>query len=248
MPRRRPFEIGRCACGASVRIDSFRDRASYLGFERRRLCQECIDAALVARAGHCALRRGAVVVGVSRPGVPVEFAAIPFVYAEHRRFLAWDARTVCRIGAGPEASDPWGDLRPMEGSLRDHQVCVHDGTDVHDPVLAECLGPVGLLLGLKSHGLQSFASDARLPGSPPCLVEAADAFAWCGTFGQPLTPLASFSLHLGLEPVLLDPWAPTPSLRTCARLGAALSLPVPGPDPSGLTVMDCALLSARGGR
>ena len=241
VPARRPFEIGRCLCGASVRVDSFREYAMYREFERSGFCQDCLDATLVAGAGRqsqrVALGRGAVVVARDRPS---EAAFIPFVYAVSGRFAGWDARAVCHIGPDRDRTDPWDDLGPMRGSLDGHHVCVHHGSRVGDPEVSERVGPVDLVLGVDSVSAQALASVVPLSGDA-VRIALTEAFDWSGTYGRPLEPLDSFARHTAMEPTCRSPWAVASALRRCAWLGAALSLTVPGPEPARSTVMDWLL-------
>lgn len=241
VPARRPFEIGRCPCGASVRVDSFREYALLREFERSGFCQDCLDATLVGGAGRqsqrVALGRGAVVVALDRLS---EAAFIPFVYAVSGRFSGWDARAVCHIGPDRDRADPWDDLGPMRGSLDGHQVRVHHGSRVGDPEVAGRVGPVDLVLGLDPAGTQALASVVPLSRGA-VHIALAEAFDWSGTYGRPLEPLDSFARHTAPEPICRSPWAVASALRRCAWLGAALSLTVPGADPACPTVMDWLL-------
>ena len=78
-------EIGRCLCGAILRLDSFRDEASHLAFYRTGLCQGCADQAFLCEDPHdpdrrLPLRRGALVAHHAAEDGGVELCALPFLF------------------------------------------------------------------------------------------------------------------------------------------------------------------------
>ena len=246
MPRRKQFEIGRCACGASVAVDSFRDGESYDDFYRRGLCQDCHDARLTTGPASTrrAMRRGAVVAHAFADRSSPSVAAIPFLFCEPGRFIAWESRHALRIGPNQQPADPLDDLFPMRHLLGGHQIRVHDEAALDEPSVVRCLGPLDLMIGLEPESWGRLESDSIILRRVP-FVDLASAFPWSDSFGIPLGPLGHFAAHVGLEPWLPDPRASNRPLRTCALLGAALSLETPFADARRTSVLECVLAMNR---
>ena len=243
MPARRPFEIGRCACGASVRHDSFRDRESYLAFYRHGhgRCQDCCDTAVFAPPDAVTMPipmgRGAVGVQRARDG-DVLAAFIPFFFTRPGTLASWEGRNICSFGPGSGSSDPWDELSSMSVPLDGHQVRVQGSGGFGKPLVADCLGVLDLVIALDAAEAKSLAT---ISGAADSAIHLGldDAFDWLEVFGMPLQPLVRFALHARFERWLPDMRTDVSALRTCSWLGAALSLPVPRSE--SLTVMDWVL-------
>lgn len=115
--------LAHCPCGAEVRNDGFRDRASYTEFRITGLCQACQDRIFLATcaadpAKRFALRHGVV---VAHDAARDELAALPFLYTAEPR-VAWDAHRIVRIGARLQRLDPHRALAPMAETLTGHAV------------------------------------------------------------------------------------------------------------------------------
>ena len=96
--------IGRCACGAVVYPDSFRDRASYREAMLHHLqCQECQDRLFFALSEDGTLRypirRGVIVAPERSNGVVCEIGLLPFIFvAPESGRMVWEAQHLLRAG------------------------------------------------------------------------------------------------------------------------------------------------------
>ena len=209
-----PAHPQRCPCGAEVRSDGFRDRASYLEFRITGNCQQCQDTMFLCSCARdptkrFTLRHGAV---AAHDAHHDEFAALPFAFTPEPR-LAWDAHRILRIGARLPPLDPHRALAPMAEALTDHAVRVHESATVHDPGVAMRLACTDLVVVLDHATCRAVT---RLPLPPRHrVVVLADEAHWGAHYGAS-------------APELARTWAAEPephrsALRACALLGWALT-------------------------
>lgn len=206
--------LAHCPCGAEVRSDGLRDRASYEEFRITGLCQACQDRIFLATcatdpAKRFALRHGAV---VAHDAARDELAALPFLYTAEPR-IAWDAHRIVRIGERLKRLDPHRALAPMADALTGHAVCVHESATVHDPAVPVRLAGIDLLIVLDR--ITRRAVDTLPLPSPHHVIVLADEAHWRAH-------------HATSLPELERAWAEEPephrsTLRTCALLGWALA-------------------------
>ena len=241
MPARRPFALGRCACGALVRPDSFRARAAYLDFTRDGRCLACRDKAILTEATACVPPgRGAVAARSIGDGDALMAAFIPFLFTHPGAFAAWDTPNICCFGPGTGASDAWDELSSMSVPLDGHRVRIRKCIEFDALRVADSLGALDLLIavdGVEAHALAAHSGIAR----SAVLLGLAEAFDWSEAYGLALHPLPPFALHAGFELWCPDMHMEVTALRMCAWLGAALSLPALKAGRARLTVMDWLL-------
>lgn len=207
--------LGRCPCGAEVRNDELRDRASYLEFRITGNCQTCQDQMFLCTNAHdpskrFALRHGAL---LAHDAACEEIAALPFLFTRKERRIAWEARFIVRIGARLQPLDPQRALAPMAKVLRDHAVGVHEAAHDHDSAVSTRLAPTDVVIVLDRSTCRSVT---RLPlPSRRRVAVLSDEALWSAHYGA---SLAELEHAWGAEP---EPHHS--ALRTCALLGWALA-------------------------
>ena len=230
-------EIGRCMCGAVLRIDSFRDDAAYQAFFRTGLCQGCSDASSFAQSRQESslrfpVRRGALVTASRDSEAALEWVVFPFVFVVPEPRIAWEARFILRIGPDLEPLDHFDELLPMKDLLCGHQIRVQEASSlVQLSGAAELVARLELIIAPDKETLDTVAGGGAFPDDVLRLA-LSDALAWRKDYGRALVPL--------------ERWWPFDSgpvsvLRACGLLGLALA--VPG-SRSGVTSPISRLLSS----
>ena len=213
-------EIGRCVCGSVLRVDSFRSALGYESFYRTGLCQSCGDASGFGASQsdpsrRFPVRRGALVTASFENESALELVLFPFLFVVPEPRIAWEARSIFRIGPDLDPLDRFDELMPMKDLLAGHQVRVHEAIS-----LADSRGAAAQIAGLEliiAQDKESFRLLDRAGGFPAGAVRVglAEALPWRRVYGQPLLPLGR--------------WWPFPAeensiLRACALLGMVISL------------------------
>ena len=215
-------ELGRCICGACIRVDSFRDERSYQEFYRRALCQTCLDRTCFAASERdpatlFPLHRGALVASKPERNAVTELGILPFLFVVPEPRVAWEARFLVRVGTDLHALDPFDEFRPMQQVLEGHQIRLHEVESLSDAsCVREHLAELDLLIGLHPSDIASACSLCSLPAEVSSVALSDGQFPWRTCTLLPL-----------------ERWWPFPTkdpsvLRTCALMGRALGLSAPG--------------------
>ena len=213
-------EIGRCICGSVLRVDSFRSVSGYEAFYRTGLCQSCGDASGFGASQsdpsrRFPVRRGALVAAKCENESALELVLFPFLFVVPEPRIAWEARSIFRIGPDLDPLDRFDELMPMKDLLAGHQVRVHEATSLGDsPGAAAQIAGLELVMAQDNEMFRLLDRTGAFPASA-LRVGLADALPWRRIYGQPLLPLGR--------------WWPFPEeeislLRACALLGMVISL------------------------
>ena len=213
-------EIGRCMCGAVLRVDSFRTVSAYESFYRTGLCQSCFDASSFGASQsdpshRFPVRRGAMVSASCEGESGLELVIFPFLFVVPEPRIAWEARSILRIGPRLEPLDQFDELLPMKDLLTGHQIRVHEATSLADAT--EAAAQLSRLELMIAPDRETFPLVDRAGDFPDAAVRVAlaEAIPWRRAYGQPLLPFGR--------------WWPFPTeevsvLRACALLGMAFGL------------------------
>lgn len=211
----------RCACGAAVYPDSFRDRDSCNEYHVSGLCQACQDTVYLGVTDDDppvkhALRRGAVAACTGGDGA-AELGVIPFMFTAPNRPPAWETRYTTHVApAGGVPLDPYTELEAMRDVLAYHQVRLLAPDAFDHPLLNAHFGRCELLVGLDTPSLD------RVGALCPALAGAAQA-PMAVPFERRHGALVA-SLGEVVASLRLDAPNPAPSaLRLCAWMGALLA-------------------------
>ena len=154
------------------------------------------------------LRRGAVVAPFVRDAQLVEICLLPFVFVVPEPRMAWEPRSILRIGPCLDRVDQDAALLPVVSLLSGCSVQVRESRTFYDPLVRRAFREFDLVIGLDRRSLDAVAAVLPLPAADS-LASLEDDVPWRAAYGRTLRPLESW-------------WPGGTQARCCALRNCAL--------------------------